>query len=131
MARAETRHAAAALLALGLLVVPAANAGDTADGRRIYGERCAACHGDAGGGDGPAAMALEPKPRNFRDAAFWRGRSVPQLRLVVRDGRPGTMMAPFRDVLSDEEIDAVVAYVQSFRPGPAPGDGEAPGPGGR
>jgi mono/diheme cytochrome c family protein len=39
------------------------------------------------------------------------------LRLVVVQGRPGTLMAPFAGVLSDAEIDDVVAYVESFRPG--------------
>ena len=85
-------------------------------GKRIYVERCSACHGDDGRGDGPAAMALEPKPRNFVDAAFWKGRTQAQVRAVVEHGKPGTMMAPFSGVLSDAEIDAVVDYVRHFAP---------------
>jgi cytochrome c oxidase cbb3-type subunit 2/cytochrome c oxidase cbb3-type subunit I/II len=87
-----------------------------AHGQSVYDLRCAPCHGTAGGGDGPAAAAITPKPRNFRDAEFWKGRTVEQLRLVVKQGRPGTLMPPFEGVLSDAEIDDVVAYVQSFRP---------------
>jgi mono/diheme cytochrome c family protein len=98
-------------------------------GRRVFMERCAPCHGDAGGGDGPAAAAITPPPRNFRDPVFWRGRTAQQLRLVVRDGKPGTMMAPFQGVLSDAEIDGVVGYLESFRPSPAPDHGEVPGAG--
>ena len=98
-------------------------------GHRVFVERCAPCHGDAGGGDGPAAAAITPPPRNFRDPAFWRGRTEQQLRLIVRDGKPGTMMAPFQGVLSDAEIDGVVAYLQSFRPSPAPDHGEVSGAG--
>lgn len=93
-----------------------AGAGDLENGKVVYETRCAPCHGPEGMGDGPAAAALTPKPRNFRDAGFWNGRTVPQLRLAVRDGRPGTLMAPFAGVLSDAEIDDVVAYLQSFRP---------------
>ena len=89
---------------------------DMAQGRVVYETRCAPCHGSGGGGDGPAAAAIEPKPRNFRDPAFWKGRTQGQLRLVVEQGRPGTLMAPFEGVLSPAEIDDVVAYVQSFRP---------------
>ena len=72
----------------------------------------------SGTGDGPAAAALEPKPRNFRDPAFWRGRSRTSLKMTVEQGRPGTMMSPFKGVLSDAEIDGVVRYVESFRPAP-------------
>jgi mono/diheme cytochrome c family protein len=95
-------------------------------GERVYLERCSACHGDHGDGNGPAAAALEPKPQNFRDAAFWKGRTTAQLQQVVRQGKPGTLMAPFQGVLSDEEIDAVVAYLAQFRPaaGAGPRHGE-------
>jgi len=87
-----------------------------ARGESIYAVRCAPCHGTDGGGDGPAAAAITPKPRNFRDADFWRGRTVEQLRLVVRQGKPGTLMPPFEGVLSAAEVDDVVGYVQGFRP---------------
>lgn len=90
--------------------------GDAARGKTIYETRCAPCHGVEGGGDGPGAAAIAPKPRNFRDPAFWQGRTAQQLRLVVKQGKPGTLMAPFEGALSDAEIDDVVAYVQSFRP---------------
>ena len=89
---------------------------DVARGKTIYETRCAPCHGVEGGGDGPGAAAIEPKPRNFRDPTFWQGRTAQQLRLVVKQGKPGTLMAPFEGALSDAEIDDVVAYVQSFRP---------------
>src|SRR5262245_8017468 len=39
-------------------------------GQRLYGNYCAQCHGDQGGGDGPAARFLYPKPRNFREGRF-------------------------------------------------------------
>jgi mono/diheme cytochrome c family protein len=86
-----------------------------ASGEPIYAVRCAPCHGADGGGDGPAAAGLQPKPRNFHDPDFWRGRTTEQLRLVVQHGKPGTLMPPFEGTLSPEQIDAVVAYLQSFR----------------
>ena len=108
----------AALLAIVAAGVVAARADSSESdaGRVVYEQRCAACHGASGAGDGPAAAAMEPHPRNLRDADFWRGRTVSQLRQVVRDGKPGTLMAPFGGALSDAEIDAVVAFLQSFRP---------------
>lgn len=105
---------------VALLACGAAAAAEPRTGGAIYAERCAACHGDGGAGDGPAAAALEPRPRNFREASFWTTRTDDQLRQVVRDGKPGTLMAPFKDVLSSGEIDAVVAYVRTaFAPSAA------------
>ena len=89
---------------------------DVAQGQVVYETRCAPCHGIGGGGDGPAAAAIEPKPRNFRDPAFWNGRTREQLRLAVEQGEPGTLMAPFEGTLSPAEIDDVVAYLKTFRP---------------
>lgn len=85
-------------------------------GARLYLERCSPCHGDQGHGDGPTAAALEPKPRNFNDAAFWQGRSIDDLRKIVLGGKPGTMMPPFQGVLTDAEIDAVTQHLRSFEP---------------
>jgi mono/diheme cytochrome c family protein len=94
----------------------AASGTDVARGQLVYDTRCAPCHGSGGGGDGPAAAAIEPKPRNFRDPAFWKGRTRQQLRVVVAEGKPGTLMPPFEGTLSPAEIDDVVAYLESFRP---------------
>src|SRR5262249_37885238 len=96
-------------------------------GRRIYVERCAPCHGDEGRGDGPAAAALEPRPRNLHEPALWDGRSTDRLRDVVQHGKPGTMMQPFQGVLSDGEIDAVIEYLGRFRPQTGPGSGRRDG----
>jgi len=106
----------ATLLLAGLLLPMDATASDLEKRRAVYETRCAPCHGSGGTGDGPAAAAITPKPRNFRDAQFWKGRTREQLRLVVKQGRPGTLMAPFEGVLSEAEIDDVVAYLESFRP---------------
>jgi len=81
------------------------------DGAKVYAERCSGCHGDTGGGDGPAAAALVPRPKNFHELG---GKSVDELRAIVKKGKPGTMMTPFDAVLSDAEIDAVVRHVQHF-----------------
>ena len=105
----------AALLAVALVAVPAF-AAEAPKGKAIYDVRCVACHGPTGGGDGPAAAALDPRPRNFRDVEFWKSHTPEQLRDVVKHGKPGTLMAPFEGVLSDAEIDDVVRYLATFRP---------------
>jgi cytochrome c553 len=56
----------------------------------------------------------------LRTLTFWHGRTTAQLRDAVAKGKPGTMMAPFAGVLSDQEIDAVVAHLRRFDPGAVP-----------
>ena len=85
------------------------------DGAKLYAERCSGCHGDTGGGDGPAAAALVPRPKNFHELG---PKSADELRAIVKKGKPGTMMQPFDGVLSDAEIDAVVRHVQHFAAAP-------------
>lgn len=110
----------APVVCLALVLAHAvAYAADTPDGGRIYAEQCSGCHGDDGRGDGPAAAALVPKPRNFRDSAFWKDRTTVQLESVVRSGKPGTMMMAWSAALSDAEIAAVVRFVEGFAPGAA------------
>jgi len=36
-----------------------------AHGKELFAQQCVSCHGVEGKGDGPAASALEPHPRNF------------------------------------------------------------------
>jgi mono/diheme cytochrome c family protein len=123
-----TRLAGTALAGALLVATPcpAAEPGKPT-GQRVYTERCAPCHGDDGRGDGPAAAALEPRPRNLREPAFWEGQSAARLRDVVQHGKPGTMMQPFQGVLSDGEIDAVVEYLRHFRPVASGGSGRRDG----
>jgi mono/diheme cytochrome c family protein len=104
------------MAALAAVAAVDARAADAALGARLYLERCSPCHGDQGKGDGPTAAALEPKPRNFNDAAFWQGRSLDDLRKIVLAGKPGTMMPPFQGVLTDAEIDAVTHHLRTFDP---------------
>lgn len=49
-----------------------ANADDLQQGKMIYdgAGACASCHGATGAGDGVAAAALDPKPRNFSTGEY-------------------------------------------------------------
>jgi high-affinity iron transporter len=104
----------AAIAVLLASVGAAAAEGDA--GARLYAERCSACHGDDGKGDGPGAAAVVPKPRNFRDPVFWKDRTTNDLKAVIRKGKVGTMMPPFTGVLTEDEIAAVAAYLTHFDP---------------
>jgi hypothetical protein len=72
--QSHPRAARAAQTSSGAASGPSA-AEATAEAQQIFATRCTPCHGESGGGDGPASAALTPKPRNFHDKT-WQG-SVP------------------------------------------------------
>lgn len=83
-----------------------------AQGQTIYAEKCALCHGASGHGDGPGAAALEPKPRNHTDGSYMNTQTNEQLHEVIKNGK-GQMPA-WGATMTDEEIDAVLAYVRTL-----------------
>ena len=103
-------------LALALVALPRAAAQDATSGKRVYDANCTACHGASGDGNGPAAIALTPKPRSFRDATWWDGKTEATVTASIKAGRPGTAMTPF--ALSDAELRDVYAYIKGFDPAP-------------
>jgi caa(3)-type oxidase subunit IV len=89
-----------------------------AKGKTIFGQQCMTCHGPEGKGDGPAAGALNPKPRNFTSADGWKaGRTVAQIFKTVTDGLPGTPMPPFSGISASDRL-ALVHFIRSITPSP-------------
>lgn len=87
-------------------------------GENLYGGQCATCHGANGGGDGPAAGALNPKPRNFTSADGWKFDRTPNLIFkTLTEGLPGTSMPPFAG-LSAKDRWALVHFVRTLTPNP-------------
>jgi len=99
-------------------VVPRAMAG-----WQLYDRYCVACHGSSGDGQGPAAPFTWGRPRALTTGDFhWR--STPfgtpptddDLRMTLRNGAIGTSMPGFAGVLTDSQIDELVAIVRAFAP---------------
>ena len=74
-------------------------------GAALYAAQCASCHGVAGGGDGPLAASLEPKPIAFTDGERAQSRSVMALYQVISQGVAGTSMASFGQLSDNERWD--------------------------
>lgn len=76
---------------------------------RNWQRHCASCHGDAGAGDGPAALALDPKPPDLRSPAWSTHRSPLQLYDAITLGLPGTAMPSF-----DAELGGAAGWSLAF-----------------
>lgn len=86
-------------------------------GERLFQENCAFCHAADGTGKNWIGAFLEPHPRDLTDPAFMARIDRAHLRRVIRDGLPDTSMPAWKSVLSDREVDAVIAYIdQAFHP---------------
>jgi mono/diheme cytochrome c family protein len=108
------------IFAIGLVLASFVCCGSAlaADGAAIYASQCAFCHGVSGKGDGPAAVALKPPPRDLSTAEYWKSVNPEMLAIIIANGKPGTAMLPFRDRLTAEEIAALVEHLKKFKPAP-------------
>jgi len=85
-------------------------------GRDLYKVNCTPCHGDQGKGDGPAAAAYNPKPRNHTDAAYMSKLTDEDIAEVIQYGGAikGMPMMPSNPALKGADLAAVVAYTRSL-----------------
>lgn len=83
----------------------------------LYSAQCASCHGEEGMGNGPAAAALQPVPRNFHkaDAKWTNGSSPLAIFNTLTNGIEGTSMAAYTS-LSEDERWALSHYVRTWMP---------------
>lgn len=87
------------------------DAESVAIGEHLYQQQCAVCHGDGGRGDGPAGMALSPRPADFGDGHL----SIHpdgDLYYWIRNGIEGTPMPAFGEQLSTEDTWHLVNYLR-------------------
>lgn len=88
-----------------------------ARGKTVYQINCASCHGNTGHGDGPAAAALNPKPRNFTEGYWKYGGGLARVVRTITEGSPGTAMASFTMLPIEDRI-AVAHHERSLSPKP-------------
>ena len=89
-----------------------------AKGKALFSTTCVSCHGADGKGDGVAASALNPKPRNFTSSSGWiNGSKISGIFKTLSEGIPGSGMVAF-DITPEEKI-ALAHYIRkTFVPNP-------------
>ncbi|MFN8287784.1 MAG: FTR1 family protein [Chitinophagales bacterium] len=87
---------------------------DLEAGKKLFIEQCAKCHGNAGFGDGPEGLTLDPKPRNFHDNERLKFISPAHAFNTIRLGVEGTGMRSHVG-LEDDEVWNLAFYVISLR----------------
>ncbi len=85
-----------------------------AKGKASFEINCVACHGATGVGDGAAASALTPKPRNFKVDPFKNGDAPQNVFKSVSEGIPATAMVAFAHLKEDERW-SLAYYVLELR----------------
>jgi mono/diheme cytochrome c family protein len=83
-------------------------------GQEVFKLNCVACHGEKGLGDGPAAVALDPKPRSFAKDKFKNGEKPEQVFKTISEGITGTPMVAYGH-LPEADRWALVYHVLSYR----------------
>ncbi len=86
------------------------------EGRGLYLDNCAVCHGETGRGDGPAAAALNPQPADLA-AEHVDDHTDGDIFWWLTHGIPGTAMPGWDGQLTEEERWILVQYVRSIRHG--------------
>ena len=100
--------------------VPATPADATTEAGQIFATRCTPCHGANGAGDGIAAAALNPHPRNFHDATWQASVTDEQIQQIIRLGGAAVGKSPLMpanpDLIGrDAVVVALAAHLRSFR----------------
>lgn len=83
----------------------ALNKGNAENGAKLYERWCAACHGKYGSG-GEATKLDNPVFQDTATDAF--------IRYAIENGRRGTRMKAYKDILSADDTEDVVAYLRAL-----------------
>ena len=106
---------------------------DVAEGKKLFGQNCSACHGESGGGDGVFADALAAsgqasaqtmggslamtmqRPANFSDPRTMLGASPALLEGKILRGGMGTGMPTWGVIFREDDIWKIVGYLYTFQ----------------
>lgn len=88
------------------------------EGRALYQENCASCHGTSGMGDGEAANSLNPSPALLAHMIQMPMAVDEYMLWSIAEGGAAfaTAMPAFKDVLTRDEVWKIVTYMRAGFP---------------
>jgi mono/diheme cytochrome c family protein len=92
------------IFTLALQAGPAPDAGGD-----LFKQKCAMCHG----ADGKGYPAL--KTPDFTDPKVQASLKDEEITKIIKNGKPGTAMPPFKDSLSEDQTKSLVGYIRSLK----------------
>ena len=98
------------------------NGDAAAEAKQLFFTVCAQCHGHDGTGMGPAAESLNPKPRNYTDAAWQKTVSDDDIKKIILEGgqaigKSAMMPANPNLVERPEVVSELVKIIRGFGQG--------------
>jgi mono/diheme cytochrome c family protein len=100
--------------AIDLSIISNANSELKAKGKELYNTNCSSCHGADGKGNGVAAAALNPSPRNFHNLEGWKnGVSFNDLYKTLQEGIADGAMVAYEFIPVEDRI-SIIHYVRTF-----------------
>jgi len=88
-------------------------------GKELYTTNCASCHNESGAGGGPAAVGMNPAPRNFTSPDGWKnGRTLSAIYTTLEEGIEGSSMISYNFLTPLERISVAHFIRQEFMPNP-------------
>lgn len=86
-------------------------------GETLFQQNCAFCHAADGTARNWIGSFMEPHPRDLTKSTAMDSMTRARLRIVIRDGLAGTSMPAWKSVLSEQQVQDIVAYVaRAFHP---------------
>jgi mono/diheme cytochrome c family protein len=78
---------------------------------KIFARSCSPCHGKTGQ---PSPVFAKQGVRDFTLSSWQKATTDAQIEKSIREGKKGTMMAPFEKQFSAEEIKGLVAFIRKL-----------------
>lgn len=81
-------------------------------GRQLYLDNCAFCHAPDGSARNWIGSFLDPGPKNFTADDYMDKAGDAYLQKVILEGRPGTSMPAWKQVLSKAQVDDIIVFLR-------------------